>query len=170
MKKFIYISFATLCIVTTACTKDNEGVKTEIEKTLPAIELTSMGLMNQVGPFALADSLIQVSFNGAVTNQGVGTFDFAWYDVPPANSTTPANRIDSLHFNSWNVPISKTDSNSIAVTWAPSTYPNTWTFSGNLILKIKKLPAGKPYTLRLYARTDDNNMATISTVSFITKK
>ena len=165
MKKFIYFSIAALGLSTIACTKDNDGVKAEIEKTLPTIEITSMGLMNQVGPFNPQDSLIQVTFTGAITNNEAGTFDFAWYD---ANNT---KLVDSVHFNSFSEPVSKaTDSNSIAATWAPTTYANTQTFTGNLILKIKKYAAATTYSLRLYARTKDQQMATVSTSKFITKK
>lgn len=169
MKKILYFSMAVLGLSTVACTKNNESVRNQIETTLPSIELTSMGLVNQVGPFTLSDSLIRVAFNGAVTNDGASTFDAAWYDVPSSGSVAP-KLIDSTHFNSWNQSVSKTDSNSISVTWLPTTYANTFTYSGNLVLKIKKLPAAQSYTLKLYAHSSGNKVSSISTSKFITKK
>ena len=165
MKKLIYFSIAALGLSAIACTKNNDGIKAKIETTLPTIEITSMGLMNQIGPFNPQDSLIQVTFTGAITNNEAGTFDFAWYD---ANNT---KFVDSVHFKSFNEPVSKaTDSNSVAVTWVPTTYTNTLAFTGNLILKIKKYAAATTYSLRLYARTTDQQMATVSTSKFIVKK
>lgn len=164
MKKLLYFSLAVLCMATTACTKDNEGVKTQIETTLPTIELTSMGLINQAGPFATTDA-IQVSFGGALTKSDAGTFDFAWYD-----GTTNA-RVDSVHFKGWTEAAATANgNNSISVTYSQATYPNTWTFSGNLVLKLAKLTSGKSYTLRLYGRTSEDKMATVSVSKFITMK
>lgn len=164
MKKILYFSIAVLGLSTIACTKDNESVRNQIETTLPAIEMTSMGLVNQVGPFSTSDA-IQVSFNGAITNNGGGTFDFAWYD---GNT-----RVDSIHFPNWDTTASAggTKVHTISTKWAPTTYANTWTFSGSLIMQLSKLTGtGKAYTLFLYARTNDNKLATVSTSKFITMK
>jgi hypothetical protein len=123
-----------------------------------------MGLINQVGPFATTDA-IQVSFNGAVTNDGANSFDFAWYD---GNT-----RIDSAHFVKWDTTVSNGSGkvHTIATKWAPTTYANTWTYSGNLTLQLNKLTgAGKAYTLYLYARASDNKVASISVSKFITMK
>lgn len=170
MRKNIYIlfGFAVLAMTIVACTKDNEGVKVQIEETLPGIEITSMGLASQVGPFLTSDT-IQVTFGGALTKSDTASFDIAWYDAP---STGAATRIDSAHFNTWNES-SKTanGNNRITTTLTPSTYPNTNTFSGNLGLKLSKLPSGnKSYTLRLYARAKDGKVATVSVSKFITMK
>lgn len=151
-----------------ACTKDNDGVKAEIETTLPTIELTSMGLLTQIGPFATTDA-IQITFGGAITNSEADAFDIAWYDAPTTG--TPA-RIDSVHFKSWTEAAATANgNNSIVTTLTAATYPNTNTISGNVVLKLSKLPAGnKSYTLRLYARTKDGKMATVSVSRFITMK
>jgi hypothetical protein len=172
MRKNIYIlfAFAVLAMTIVACTKDNEGVKVQIEETLPGIEITSMGLSSQVGPFLTSDT-IQVSFGGALTKSDTASFDIAWYDVP-SSASTPATRIDSAHFSTWNES-SKTanGNNRITTTLTPSTYPNTNTFSGNLGLKLSKLPSGnKSYTLKLYARSKDGKVATVSLSKFITMK
>jgi hypothetical protein len=164
MKKILYLSIAALGLCTIACTKNNESVKKQIETTLPSIELTSMGLLNQVGPFSTSDA-IQVSFNGAVTNNGAGSFDFAWYDG--------SARVDSAHFPKWDTTVSAggTKVHTIATKWAQTTYANTWAFSGNLTLQLGKLTgAGKAYTLYLYARASDNKVASVSVSKFITMK
>lgn len=164
MKKILYFAIAALGLSTTACTKDNESVRNQIETTLPTIEMTSMGLVNQVGPFSTSDA-IQVSFNGAITNNSAGSFDFAWYDG--------STRVDSVHFAKWDTTASAggTKVHTISTNWAPTTYANTWTFSGSLILQLSKLTvAGKAYTLYLYARTSDNKLATVSASKFITMK
>jgi hypothetical protein len=164
MKKLLYFSFAALCLSVTACTKDNQGVKDQIETTLPPIEITSIGLPGQVGPFATTDAIL-VSFGGAATNSGVSTFEYAWYD---GNT-----RVDSVHFKNWSdvVAAGNSKNNTISATWAPTTYSNTWTFSGSLVLQLNKLTgSGKAYTLRLYAYTDDNKVATTSVSKFITMK
>ncbi len=164
MKKVLYFSIAVLVLLTTACTKKNEGVKAEIEKTLPSIELTSMGLATQMGPFTTKD-ILEVTYGGALTNNEAGTFDFAWYDEK--NNA----RVDSVHLASWNVETSAaTANNGINVSWGASTYPNTKTFTGNLLLSLAKLAAGKSYSLRLYARGSDNNVGSVSTSKFITMK
>lgn len=164
MKKILYFSIAVLGLSTVACTKDNKSVRNQIETTLPSIELTSMGLVNQVGPFATTDA-IQVSFNGAATNDGANSFDFAWYDG--------ATKVDSVHFVKWDATASAGGSrvHTIATKWAPTTYANTWTFSGSLTLQLSKLTgAGKAYTLFLYARASDDKVASISISKFITMK
>lgn len=167
MKKILYTVIAGSLLLA-SCTKDNENVKTELEKALPVIELTSMGLLQQAGPFAQADA-IQVTFGGAITKAEPGAFDFAWYDAPSSGAPT---RIDSVHFDSWNVTAgTATGNNSVTTTLLPTTYPNTSAYSGTLVLKLSKLPAGnKSYTLRLYARTKDSKMATVSVSKFITVK
>jgi len=168
MKKIIFLSSAVIALFFTSCTKNNDAVKEELEKALPTIEITSLGLLQQVGPFAQSD-VIQVTFGGALTKAEPGVFDFAWYDAPA--SGTPA-RVDSVHFDSWNVAASTaTGNNVISTTFTPSTYPNTNTFSGNLLLKLTRLPAGsKSYTLRVYAKTAGNQRATVSVTKFITVK
>lgn len=151
-----------------ACEKNNDSVKAELEKALPQIQITSMGLVTQVGPYATND-IIAVNFGGAITNAQSGSFDIAWYDVP-AGSVQP-KLIDSLHFKSWNDTIGTGNSTNIVnTTLTPTTYPNTSVFSGRLLLRLSKLPAAKPYTLALYARTANGNTARVSTTRFVTIK
>ncbi|MFY0255200.1 hypothetical protein ACDQ55_14725 [Chitinophaga sp. 30R24] len=168
MKKIVYLSSYLLFALLTSCTKNNDFVKAELEKALPTVEVTSMGLLRQVGPFTPAD-VIQVTFGGAITKATAGTMDFAWYDAP---SSGAAKLIDSVHFATWNeAATAATGNNSVTTTLAPATYPNTNTFSGNMNLKLSKLTGGnKQYSLRIYVRTDKDDMATISQTKFITVK
>ncbi|SJZ39035.1 hypothetical protein [Sediminibacterium ginsengisoli] len=168
MKKKVCFSALLIGVLLSSCTKNNDFIKTELEKALPSIELTSLGLMLQTGPFAQTD-VIQVTFGGAVTQSEAGTFDIAWYDAP---SSGTAKLVDSVHFNSWTETAATSNANNaIATTSIPTSYPNTTAFAGNLLLKLTKLPAGnKSYTLRAYARTKDNKMAAVSVSKLITIK
>lgn len=168
MKNTMLPIMAVLVLTFTACTKNNDSIKASLEEALPPIEVTSLGLLLQVGPFATTD-VIQVTFGGAVTKSEAGAFDIAWYDAP---SSGTAKLIDSTHFESWNVAAAAaTGNNAISTTMLPTTYPNTSAFTGNLILKLTKLPGGsKAYTLKAYARTKDGKMSTVSVSKFITIK
>ncbi|RFS26683.1 hypothetical protein DVR12_02530 [Chitinophaga silvatica] len=167
MKKISYLS-AALLFTLFSCTKNNDMIKAELEKALPTIEITSVGLIKQTGPFAVGD-VIQVTFGGALTKADPGTLDFAWYDAP---ATGKPSLVDSVHFASWNVNASAaTGNNGVSTVFTPSTYPNTNTFSGNLNLKLSKLATGKTYSLFIYVRTkDDKNKAVVSQTKFITMK
>ncbi len=167
MKKIICLS-AYLLFVLTSCTKNNDLVREELEKALPTIEITSMGLLRQVGPFATTD-VIQVTFGGALTKANPGTLDYAWYDAP---ATGLPKMVDSVHFASWNEAAAASNgNNSVNTALMPATYPNTNTYSGNINIKLAKLPAGsKLYSLRIYVRTDKNEMAMTSQTKFITVK
>ena len=159
----LYLSLAMLA----SCTKNNDSIKEQLEKALPAIEVTSVGLLLQTGPFLPAD-VLQVTFGGALTKADPGTLDYAWYDAPATGAPV---RVDSVHFDNWTTAASAaTANNSVATTFTPATYPNTNVFSGNMIIKLTKLAATKSYTLRIYARTSDNKMATVAVTKFITMK
>ncbi|MFL9481140.1 hypothetical protein ACI6Q2_00090 [Chitinophagaceae bacterium LWZ2-11] len=166
MKKILNLSIFMLLILFVSCTKNNDAVKVEMEKALPAIEVTGLGLPQQVGPFAQTDAIL-VYATGALTNAESGAFDVAWYDAP--TSGTP-KLVDSTHFNSWTVAASTaTANNAITTAFIQSTYPNTMVYTSSLVLKLAKLPAGsKSYSLRVYARTKDNQMATVSLTKIIT--
>ncbi|RAJ82263.1 hypothetical protein CLV59_104488 [Chitinophaga dinghuensis] len=167
MKKLTYISACLVSVLLYSCTKNNDDIKLQLEKALPNIEVTSMGLLRQTGPFAPAD-VIQVTFGGAITKADPGTLDFAWYDVP--TSGKPA-LVDSIHFASWNVTASAATGNSgVSTTLTPASYPNTNIISGNLNLKLSKLVSGKSYSLFIYVRTTDNKVASVSQTKFVTMK
>lgn len=168
MKKNKLVYAVALVLLSASCTKNNDNVKSTLENALPEIEITSMGLIQQSGPFLQTD-VIQVTFGGALTNAQSGSFDFAWYDAPATG--TPV-RIDSVHYDSWNVAAAAANgNNSITSTLIPTSYPNTSAFSGNLLMKLAKLPAGsKSYTLKLYASSSTNKKATVSVSKFITMK
>src|ERR1700743_1051806 len=144
MKKYLYLSAALLFA---ACTKNNDFEKNGLEAALPTVEVTSMGLFQQVGPFSTS-SVIQVTFGGALTKARPGSFDYAFYD---GNT-----RADSVHFPSWNETAgTATSGQAITTSMIPSTYANTQAFSGNLVLILTKLTTGKSYTMKIYARTED---------------
>ena len=166
MKAIKYLSFCALVLTFGACTKNNDGVKATLENALPAIQITSLGLPGQTPPFEQKD-VIQVVFGGALTKTESGAFDFAWYD----DAKVPV-RVDSVHFDAWTqVASAATAQNAITTTFSPTTYANTQGFTGNLVLKLTKLPTGgKAYTLRVYARTRDNKMATVAVSKLITIK
>lgn len=162
MKLFWFSSAVIGVLLATGCTKNNDSVKSSLENALPAIEITSLGLLQQVGPFATTDA-IQVTFGGALTKTDAGVFDIAWYD---GNTRT-----DTVHFDSWNMAAATANANNaISTTFIGTSYPNTNAFSGNLVLKLSKLSSGKSYTLRAYARTTNNQMATVSVTRMITMK
>ncbi len=167
MKKLSYISACLIAVTLFSCTKNNDDIKEQLEKALPNIEVTSIGLLRQTGPFLPAD-VIQVTFGGAITKADPGTCDYAWYDAP--SSGKPA-LIDSVHFSSWNVTASAATGNSgVSTTLTPASYPNTNIISGNLNLKLSKLVSGKTYSLFVYLRTADNKVAAVSQTKFVTMK
>ncbi len=168
MKKIAYLLSSILIISFVSCQKNNDYIKEELEKALPTIQLTSLGLVQQVGPFAQSD-VILVTFGGAISKADPGAFDMAWYTAPASG---PATLVDSVHFNGWITPASTANgNNAIATELIPTSYPNTSIITGNLTLKLTKLPAGsKSYTLRLYARTTSNKVGTVSVSKFVTIK
>lgn len=151
-----------------SCTKNNDDVKVELEKALPTIALTSLGLLQQTGPFNQTD-VIQVTFGGSITKAEPGTVDFAWYTAP--TSGAPA-LVDSVHFNGWKEDAAAANgNNSLVTTFVGTSYPNTTAFSGSLNLKLAKLAGGsKSYTLKVYGRTKDSKAASVSVSKFITIK
>jgi hypothetical protein len=157
MKKLLYLSIALLFA---ACTKNNDFEKNGLEKALPIVEVTSLGLVTQTGPFTTA-SVIQITFGGALTHADPGVFDYAFYDG--------STRVDSVHFPSWNEKASTATANqAITTTMIPTSYANTSSFSGNLVLKLSKLTAGKSYTLKVYASTANNEVASFSVSKLVT--
>ena len=157
MKKLLYFSAALLFA---ACTKNNDVEKNGLEQALPTVEVTSLGLLQQVGPFSTS-SVIQVTFGGALTKAQPGTFDYAFYD---GNT-----RADSVHFPTWNETAgTATSGQAITTSMIQTTYANTQSFSGNLVLKLTKLTTGKSYTMKVYARTADGKVATFSVSKFVT--
>src|ERR1700754_4045987 len=155
MKKNLYL-FAAL--VFAACTKNNDFEKNGLENALPIVEVTSLGLTQQVGPFTTS-SVIQVTFGGALTKAQPGAFDYAFYD---GNTLK-----DSVHFPTWNEPAgAATSGQAISTDMLQTTYANTQAFSGNLVLKLTKLATGKSYTMKVYATTSEGQVATFSVSKF----
>lgn len=152
----------------TSCTKNNDNVKAELEKALPTIALTSLGIVQQTGPFNQSD-VIQVTFGGSITKAEAKSVDFAWYTAP--SSGAPA-LVDSVHFNGWiEAAAAANGNNSITTEFVGTSYPNTMAFSANMNLKLAKLAGGsKSYTLKVYGRTTDDKVASVSVAKFVTIK
>lgn len=168
MKKQYFLPVMFCFAAMTGCVKNNDSIKEELEKALPTIAVNSLGLMQQVGPFNQSD-VIQVTFGGSITNAEPGVLDFAWYTSPSSGAPALA---DSVHFDSWTVAASNaTASNGVSTSFIPSTYPNTRSFSGNLLLKLSKLQTGnRSYSLRVYVRTKDNKVGSVAVTRLITVK
>ncbi|HTE32599.1 MAG TPA: hypothetical protein VK666_19600, partial [Chryseolinea sp.] len=131
MKKIAYLLSFILAVALVSCQKNNDFIKEELEKALPTIELTSLGLIQQVGPFTQSD-VILVTFGGAISKADPGMFDMAWYTAP---SSGPAALVDSVHFDGWITPASAANgNNAITAELIPTSYPNTSIITGNLTL------------------------------------
>lgn len=168
MKKLAYSAILSISVFLLSCEKNNDKIKQELEKALPVIQVTSMGLVRQVGPFLPTD-VIEVTYGGAVTNATAGTFDFAWYTVPATGAVSTL--VDSVHFDKWTAAASSANGNNAVTTQLlPTTYPNTSVISGQLLLRLNKLVATRAYSLRLYARTAGGNTSTTSVTRFVTMK
>ncbi len=166
--KYLSILILLSSIILIGCEKDNEEVKATLENAVPRLQLTSMGLNSQVGPFNTTN-VIRVTFGGAITGLEQGSFSFAWYSAPSGNATPVL--VDSVFFPSWTTASSAaTKNNSIQTNMVPTSYPNTVAYTGNLLLRLNTLPAGAPYTLRLYARAASGEMATVGVTRFVTMR
>lgn len=163
MKKIAYLSACVLLAFFASCTKNNDNVRAVLENALPTVEITSMGLVTQTGPFAQSD-VIQVTCGGALTKSDAGVIDYAWYD---GNT-----QVDTVHFNSWTEKaLAANGNNAVTTTYIPTTYPNTIAFSSSLVMKLAKLPAGgKSFTLKVYVRTARGEVASLTQTKFITVK
>ncbi len=162
MRTKIYICAIAL-VSLLSCTKNNDFIKENLEDALPKIEVTSLGLFSQVNPFSVSD-VVLVTFGGSITKAEPGTLDFAWY-------TNAGALVDSVHFDSWTQAASATTkNNSVTTEMIPSTYPNTFSFSGNLNLRLAVLEPASTYTLRVYVRSSDQTMSTISVSGLIRTK
>ena len=171
MKKMVNmkktVSLITLSGIITlmfgSCTKNNDFIKEELEKALPSVEVTSLGLYNQVGPFT-PSSVLDATFGGSITNTELTTVDYAWYTGGAAPEL-----VDSVHFERPTVAASKdTNGSGVSTSYIDTTYPNTAAFSGNLILPLSALQPGAAYTLKVYVRNDKGDVSNITTTNFIT--
>ncbi|WP_126969828.1 hypothetical protein [Gynurincola endophyticus] len=159
MRANILISAITVLLFS-SCTKNNDFIKETLEEALPTIEITSLGLLSQVNPFNPTD-VAQVTFGGSLTKTEPGVLDVAWY-------TNSGQLVDSIHFDNWTQAASaQTRNNSVTTEMIASTYPNTSSFSGNLNLQLRILPASSNYTLRVYVRTKDGTMSTMAVSGLI---
>lgn len=163
MKKIAYLSSCALLMFFASCTKNNDTVVDTLENALPTIEITSIGLLTQTGTFAQSD-VIQVTCGGALTKAEPGAMDYAWYD---GNT-----RLDSVHFDSWNEKAAASNgNNTVTTTFLSTTYPNTIAYSSSVVMKLAKLPTGgKSFNLKVYVRTKDNTVASMTQSKFITVK
>src|SRR5690606_23870609 len=133
-----------------------------LEKALPHIEVTSLGLLNQYGPFNSANT-IQATFGGSTTQTQLQTVDYAWY-----SGGNQPQLLDSVHFPQVNVAASAATGNSSLTTqFLDTTYPNTQVFTGKINLPLRNLTPGS-YTLRVYVRSTDGENSMVSVSNFVT--
>lgn len=162
MKATYKILYTLSALVFFSCTKDNEFIKEELEKALPAIEVTSLGLNNQYGPFTSSQT-IQATFGGSLTQSEPGTIAYAWY-----TSGNSPRLVDSVYFNHWTVTASTATKNSaVSTDFVDTTYPNTVAFTGKLNLPLSALTPGT-YTLRVYVRNTQQTTSSIAVTNFVT--
>ena len=175
MRKYINIVLAALVTLTMfSCTKDADIAG--IEPKLPAIQLSSLGYQ-QVGPFTIANTVLQVNFGATLTNQQTGAFKLEILDGTTATSAV----LKTVNFASWNgtdatstpaVPATATTPAKAAVivhtiTAVPqeTTYPNTSVYAGSILLKLSALglTAGKTYSVKAYAYNKDGSKSSVFT-------
>jgi len=145
-----------------SCTKkaDIEG----IEPKLPKLQLSSLGYQ-QVSPFVISNTVLQLNFGATTTNTATGAFK-----VEILNGTTVIKTVD---FASWSgkdaSSTSTTTNHTIAYTLQPTTYPNTNVYGGtiNLKLSLLGLTNGGTYGVRATAYNADKSInSAITQASF----
>lgn len=175
MRKYINIVLAALVTFTMfSCTKKADV--DAIEPNLPAIQLSSLGYQ-QVGPFTLSNTVLQVNFGATLTNQETGAFKMEFYEVQAPVGTPPVTPapvfIKAINFASWNGYDDTSAPNatpkvlvhSISAVTLSTTYHNTLVYAGIINLKLSALglTAGKTYTVKAYAYNKDGSKSSVFT-------
>jgi len=185
MKKYITIVFmALMTSVMFSCKKDADVAGTEAK--LPAIQLSSLGY-NQISPFTIAAAsatpttpatvatILQIYFGATTTNKKPGKFTLEFFDGTSIGAT--AIPVKTVTFNSWSGYDDTSDptkkptallNHSISFTLQPTTYQNTNVYGGSMLIKLGLLglTAGKTYSVRATAYTDDGKTSVLSQTSF----
>ncbi|PJJ79571.1 hypothetical protein [Mucilaginibacter auburnensis] len=185
MKKYITIVFMTL--LTSAmfsCKKDADVAGTEAK--LPAIQLSSLGY-NQVGPFTIAAAsatpttpatvatVLQLYFGATTTGVKSGKFTVEFFEGTSISAT--AVPVKTVTFSSWTGYDDTSDptkkptpvlNHSINYTLQSTTYEKTQVYGGNMLIKLGLLglTAGKTYSVRATAYSEDGKTSVLSQTSF----
>ena len=135
-----------------------------IEPKLPQLQLSSLGYQ-QVSPFAISNTVLQLNFGATTTNTTAGAFK-----VEILNGSTVIKTVDFVAWTGKDVSSTATVTNhTIAYTLQPSTYPNTNVYAGtiNLKLSLLGLTNGGTYGVRATAyNADKSKNSAITQASF----
>ncbi|NHA03725.1 hypothetical protein G7092_07965 [Mucilaginibacter sp. HC2] len=164
MKKNIIMTFVMLLTLTMfSCTKkaDIEG----IEPKLPPLQLSSLGYQ-QVSPFTISNTVLQLNFGATTTNMTTGAFK-----VDILNGSTV---IKTVNFAAWTgkdeSSTGTTTNHTIDYTLQSTTYSsNTSVYAGtiNLKLSLLGLTNGGTYGVRATAyNADKSKSSSITQASF----
>jgi hypothetical protein len=159
MKKNIIMTLMMLLTLAMfSCTKkaDIEG----IEPKLPKLQLSSLGYQ-QVSPFAVATTVLQLNFGATTTNTATGAFK-----VDILSGSTVIKTVDFASWSGKDISSTGTTINhTIAYTLQPTTYPNTNVYGGtiNLKLSLLGLTNGVTYGVRATAYNADKSINSVIT-------
>jgi len=159
MKKHIIMTLMMLLTLTMfSCTKkaDIEG----IELKLPKLQLSSLGYQ-QVSPFTVATTVLQLNFGATTTNTATGAFK-----VDILSGSTVIKTVDFASWSGKDASSTGTTTNhTIAYTLQPTTYPNTNVYGGtiNLKLSLLGLANGVTYGVRATAYNADKSINSVIT-------
>lgn len=143
-----------------SCTKkaDIEG----IEPKLPALQLSSLGYQ-QVSPFTISNTVLQLNFGATTTNMATGAFK-----IEILNGAT---LVKTVNFSKWtgkdDSSTGTTTNHTIGYTLQSSTYPNTNVYAGTINLKLSLLGLvnNTVYSVRATAYNADNSKSSTITQS-----
>lgn len=125
-----------------------------IEPKLPALQLSSLGYQ-QVSPFTISNTVLQLNFGATTTNMATGAFK-----VEILNGSTVIKTIDFAQWTGKDKSSTATVTNhTIGYTLQSTTYPNTNVYAGtiNLKLSLLGLTNGGTYGVRATAYNADNS-------------
>lgn len=125
-----------------------------IEPKLPALQLSSLGYQ-QVSPFTISNTVLQLNFGATTTNTATGAFK-----VEILNGSTVIKTINFVKWTGKDDSSTGTATNhTINYVLQPSTYPNTNVYAGtiNLKLSLLGLAINSTYGVRATAYNADNS-------------
>lgn len=133
-----------------------------IEPKLPQLQLSSLGYQ-QVSPFTISNTILQLNFGATTTNTATGAFK-----IEILNGSTV---IKTVNFAKWtgkdDTSTSTVTNHTIAYALQPTTYPNTNVYAGviNLKLSVLGLTNGGTYGVRATAYSAGNSTSSVITQS-----
>jgi hypothetical protein len=157
-KNIIMTLMMLLTLAMFSCTKkaDIEG----IEPKLPVLQLSSLGYQ-QVSPFVISNTVLQLNFGATTTNTATGAFK-----IEILNGSTVIKTVDFANWTGKDASSTGTVTNhTIAYSLQPSTYPNTNVYAGtiNLKLSLLGLANGSTYGVRATAYNADKSKSSVIT-------